>query len=175
MELSKRGWKIVSVPYRGAIFLNDYTRLDDGKWEVRFPSPIGELYFSILQIRICCRSGRNVFPSPIGELYFSMFFVLPFRSPMNTFPSPIGELYFSIPSLKPCLFSVVICRFAWQIVFSGNIAFFGMNFCSFSQCLCGAWETPAKFPDFCFFDSFALYDSFGCNVISHCPIMYSLP
>ena len=122
-----------------------------------------------------------VFPSPIGELYFSIlnrFRMLKFLHP---FPSPIGELYFSIPSLKPCLFSVVICRFAWQIVFSGNIAFFGMNFCSFSQCLCGAWETPAKFPDFCFFDSFvfydsfALYDSFGCNVISHCPIMYSFP
>ena len=99
----------------------------------------------------------------------------------NMFPSPLGELYFLIPSLGPRLFSGGICRFAWQIVFSGNIAFFGMNFCRFSQCLCGAWETPAKFPDFCFFDSFvfydsfALYDSFGCNVISHCPIMYSFP
>ena len=98
-----------------------------------------------------------------------------YRNKSLAFPSPLGELYFLIPSLGPRLFSGGIYRFAWQIVFSGNIAFFGMNFCRFSQCLCSAWETPAKLPDFCFFDSFGFYDSFGCNVISHCPIMYSFP
>lgn len=123
---------------------------------------------------------RKPYPSPLGELYFSIPQVR-LKKCEWLFPSPLGELYFLIPSLGPRLFSGGICRFAWQIVFSGNIAFFEMNFCRFSQCLCGAWETPAKFPDFCFFDSFvfydsfALYDSFGCNVISHCPIMYSFP
>lgn len=123
---------------------------------------------------------RKPYPSPLGELYFSISQVR-LKKCEWLFPSPLGELYFLIPSLEPRLFSGGIYRFAWQIVFSGNIAFFGMNFCRFSQCLCGAWETPVKFPDFCFFDSFvfydsfALYDSFGCNVISHCPIMYSFP
>lgn len=123
---------------------------------------------------------RKPYPSPLGELYFSISQVR-LKKCEWLFPSPLGELYFLIPSLGARLFSGGICRFAWQIVFSGNIAFFEMNFCRFSQCLCGAWETPAKFPDFCFFDSFvfydsfALYDSFGCNVISHCPIMYSFP
>lgn len=123
---------------------------------------------------------RNPYPSPAEVLYF-LIHDEERREKGYKFLSPLGELYFLIPSLEPRLFSVGICRFAWQIVFSGNIAFFEMNFCRFSQCLCGAWETPAKFPDFCFFDSFvfydsfALYDSFGCNVISHCPIMYSFP
>lgn len=123
---------------------------------------------------------RNPYPPPAEVLYF-LIHDEERREKGYKFPSPLGELYFLIPSLGPRLFSGGICRFAWQIVFSGNIAFFEMNFCRFSQCLCGAWETPAKFPDFCFFDSFvfydsfALYDSFGCNVISHCPIMYSFP
>ena len=144
-----------------------------------YPSPLGELYFSISQVRL--KKCEWLFPSPLGELYFPISNSTYHYRCSSTFPSPLGELYFLIPSLGPRLFSGGICRFAWQIVFSGNIAFFEMNFCRFSQCLCGAWETPAKFPDFCFFDSFvfydsfALYDSFGCNVISHCPIMYSFP
>ena len=145
-----------------------------------YPSPLGELYFLIKESgRV--RNEKTRFPSPLGELYFLIINKSVIEGGLNEFPSPLGELYFLIPSLGPRLFSGGIYRFAWQIVFSGNIAFFGMNFCRFSQCLCGAWETPAKFPDFCFFDSFvfydsfALYDSFGCNVISHCPIMYSFP
>lgn len=123
---------------------------------------------------------RNPYPPPAEVLYF-LIHDEERREKGYKFPSPLGELYFLIPSLGPRLFSGGIYRFAWQIVFSGNIAFFGMNFCRFSQCLCGAWETPTKFPDFCFFDSFVFfdsfgfYDSFGCNVISHCPIMYSFP
>ena len=37
----------VSVPYRGATFLNDEKCLIDGKDENGFPSPIGELHFSM--------------------------------------------------------------------------------------------------------------------------------
>ena len=58
----------VSVPSRGAIFLNqeiaDILRVTD-----KFPSPLGELYFLIS--RKCCRNlTAETFPSPLGELYF---------------------------------------------------------------------------------------------------------
>ena len=145
----------------------------------KFPSPLGELYFLIKTVPYGGSIPFVSVPSR-GAIFLNLHRVIQFLYGF-WFPSPLGELYFLIPSLGPRLFSGGICRFAWQIVFSGNIAFFEMNFCRFSQCLCGAWETPAKFPDFCFFDSFvfydsfALYDSFGCNVISHCPIMYSFP
>ena len=164
---------MVSVPSRGAIFLNleNFKPIDK---EENFPSPLGELYF-LIRPSSALSAKASTFPSPLGELYFLISNQLLRMPVFFPFPSPLGELYFLIPSLGPRLFSGGICRFAWQIVFSGNIAFFGMNFCRFSQCLCGAWETPAKLPDFCFFDSFGFYDSFGCNVISHCPIMYSFP
>ena len=163
---------MVSVPSRGAIFLNVTKNVL--KLLSEFPSPLGELYFLMINSSVL-QSNVTSFPSPLGELYFLIRPSSALSAKASTFPSPLGELYFLIPSLGPRLFSGGICRFAWQIVFSGNIAFFGMNFCRFSQCLCGAWETPAKLPDFCFFDSFGFYDSFGCNVISHCPIMYSFP
>ena len=58
----------VSVPSRGAIFLNqeiaEILRVND-----KFPSPLGELYFLIS--RKCCRNlTAETFPSPLGELYF---------------------------------------------------------------------------------------------------------
>ena len=146
-----------------------------------FPSPLGELYFLIVPKTALPVRAFSLVSVPSRGAIFLNVQKPPYQQCTEQFPSPLGELYFLIPSLGPRLFSGGICRFAWQIVFSGNIAFFEMNFCRFSQCLCGAWETPAKFPDFCFFDSFvfydsfALYDSFGCNVISHCPIMYSFP
>ena len=37
----------VSVPSRGAIFLNDRAKKLMKKWKNRFPSPLGELYFLI--------------------------------------------------------------------------------------------------------------------------------
>ena len=85
----------VSVPYRGATFLNH--RRENSHTKIRkFPSPIGELHFSIIfvMILVYCMSK---FPSPIGELHFSIFCktaVASFRYPW--FPSPIGELHFSI-------------------------------------------------------------------------------
>ncbi len=59
---------MVSVPSRGAIFLNqeiaEILRVTD-----KFPSPLGELYFLIS--RKCCRNlTAETFPSPLGELYF---------------------------------------------------------------------------------------------------------
>ena len=59
----------VSVPYRGATFLNEAGNIQLLCTD-KFPSPIGELHFSI-------RMGEAIglhtrFPSPIGELHFSM-------------------------------------------------------------------------------------------------------
>ena len=94
-----------------------------------FPSPIGELHFSIL-LRQAIDEALNEFPSPIGELHFSMLDISPVQYPepqvsvpyrgatfLNTpsffvitplkarFPSPIGELHFSI--LKWVVLAVV--------------------------------------------------------------------
>ena len=94
-----------------------------------FPSPIGELHFSILDIRETERveytvsvpyrgatflnsisalvsNDVSVFPSPIGELHFSIF-LHPLSSEciFAGFPSPIGELHFSIPSPQPHVLS----------------------------------------------------------------------
>ena len=61
-----------------------------------FPSPIGELYFSISEVEMNTIK-MNAFPSPIGELYFSIFLTEVLKpQKLRKFPSPIGELYFSI-------------------------------------------------------------------------------
>ena len=57
------------VPYRGATFLNSW-------------------YNSLMVL------GR--FPSPIGELHFSIIYALNVYADLYGFPSPIGELHFSI-------------------------------------------------------------------------------
>ena len=110
---------IVSVPYRGATFLNIKTFQTSADSRRKFPSPIGELHFSILlrrnyttismkvsvpyrgatflnsdrSLQSCSFSG---FPSPIGELHFSIFVFIKPEVPVYQFPSPIGELHFSI-------------------------------------------------------------------------------
>ena len=76
--LYREGVATVSVPYRGATFLNSTSALYASD-ETLFPSPIGELHFSI-------------------SLRTSLIL-----SPM--FPSPIGELHFSIPSPQPHVLS----------------------------------------------------------------------
>ena len=60
----------VSVPYRGATFLNNEEDWRCGILQWWFPSPIGELHFSItFRFRFLL---YTLFPSPIGELHFSM-------------------------------------------------------------------------------------------------------
>ena len=108
----------VSVPYRGATFLNGEPMFTLTGQD-RFPSPIGELHFSIevnnektwraavsvpyrgatfLNILLLFFSFTSflLFPSPIGELHFSMRFSNTTKRRTNLFPSPIGELHFSI-------------------------------------------------------------------------------
>ena len=60
---------LVSVPYRGLIFLN-IRRGRRGRIKIKpFPSPTGDLYFSILQAMF---NSLVSFPSPTGDLYFSI-------------------------------------------------------------------------------------------------------
>ena len=46
-----------------------------------------------------------MFPSPIGELHFSIDRQRDFKYVKELFPSPIGELHFSIPSPQPHVLS----------------------------------------------------------------------
>ena len=83
-----------------------------------FPSPVGELHFSIViqaeyekvdTVSVPCRgtaflnrkeilpNGKSSkFPSPVGELHFSIILVLFTHNRAGKFPSPVGELHFSI-------------------------------------------------------------------------------
>ena len=111
----------VSVPCRGTTFLNSNERLTV-KSVSKFPSPVGELHFSItkyitivktfLNVSVPCRgttflnvSNATVlrhmdmlFPSPVGELHFSIIMAKKQYTIIKSFPSPVGELHFSISS-----------------------------------------------------------------------------
>ena len=45
---------------------------DSLKMAYGFPSPTGDLYFSIVPV-LTSHAGLNPFPSPTGDLYFSIF------------------------------------------------------------------------------------------------------
>ena len=62
---------MIFVPYRGLIFLNSKKDFVGELQEV-FPSPTGDLYFSIPFETPYTAKTR--FPSPTGDLYFSMAF-----------------------------------------------------------------------------------------------------
>ena len=146
--------KNVSVPYRGATFLNvllffivlppvsfrplsgSYiSQLNSHICSLNvcglFPSPIGELHFSMLQLMLHHRNTQSF--RPLSGSYISQYFIscvcllfifvsVPYRGATflncnnkkawswhagERFPSPIGELHFSI---VPCLqFSTDIC------------------------------------------------------------------
>ena len=125
-DSAKKTYDTVSVPYRGATFLNS-VGLSDNPSANTFPSPIGELHFSIYKNPR--RNNVERFPSPIGELHFSINDIIifklyssivsvPYRGATflnnqtvvvkynhQQFPSPIGELHFSIPSPQPHVLS----------------------------------------------------------------------
>ena len=116
--------ELVSVPYRGATFLNETSMsvtflstrfrplsgsyISQSKSASRrllssvFPSPIGELHFSIKK-GTYLPSKDNLFPSPIGELHFSIVTCKLANKTFSKFPSPIGELHFSMLYLSPVI------------------------------------------------------------------------
>ena len=61
----------VSVPSRGAIFLNTSPAMRSWQEGTRFPSPLGELYF-LMKVSVNDKEVTTLFPSPLGELYFLM-------------------------------------------------------------------------------------------------------
>ncbi len=113
---------VVSVPYRGATFLNEeHLRLRE-RLSLSF-RPLSGSYISQLNLELWM-NGFVMFPSPIGELHFSIHSriilkhwimvsvpyrgatflntgVTAFKKMLTRFPSPIGELHFSI--LTPLL------------------------------------------------------------------------
>ena len=65
------------------------------KYIITFPSPVGELHFSMIILELKC--DRLLFPSPVGELHFSITcFLSMIHKNKSWFPSPVGELHFSI-------------------------------------------------------------------------------
>ena len=85
----------VSVPYRGATFLNCNNK-KAWSWHAgeRFPSPIGELHFSIVP---CLQFSTDICFRPLSGSYISQYLIFVKLKEWNIlFPSPIGELHFSI-------------------------------------------------------------------------------
>ena len=82
----------VSVPSRGAIFLNDQL-LEKIDSYLGFPSPLGELYF-LMDLSSSVQLACQRFPSPLGELYFLIQGRCTLTKKYSPFPSPLGELYF---------------------------------------------------------------------------------
>ena len=106
---------MVFVPYRGLIFLNSKKDFVGELQEV-FPSPTGDLYFSIVPV-LTSHAGLNPFPSPTGDLYFSIVHVKSEITDFPSFPSPTGDLYFSIPSPQFLVNTDCITQFAWEMIF----------------------------------------------------------
>ena len=64
-------WLPVSVPYRGATFLNQDRIYDDARRKGWFPSPIGELHFSIEPIKRAIPYLQSF--RPLSGSYISQF------------------------------------------------------------------------------------------------------
>ena len=91
---------IISVPYRGATFLNQTCGLL--RYGLTYFRPLSGSYISQSAFYKFKRLSWR-FPSPIGELHFSMGLHL-WRIQEIWFPSPIGELHFSIGVQVPHIF-----------------------------------------------------------------------
>ena len=89
----------VSVPYRGATFLNLLRSYCCEQMQTRF-RPLSGSYIS-QWLPVVSFLPEYGFPSPIGELHFSILINLYADGTIVTsFPSPIGELHFSIEITK---------------------------------------------------------------------------
>ena len=95
MTTRKRKLKLVSVPYRGATFLNLLQAFLDRIYEAGVSVPYRGATF-LNKGLIWVKQIRTQFPSPIGELHFSIGDYMNLKGFDVPFPSPIGELHFSI-------------------------------------------------------------------------------
>ena len=85
----------ISVPSRGAIFLNAVHGITLTRTGFMFPSPLGELYFLINVDRLYeVFTGVSV-PSR-GAIFLNLQVALSTRFTEQLIPSPLGELYFLI-------------------------------------------------------------------------------
>ena len=84
-----------------------------------FPSPYGDMFFSIGEKWSACGAGKvsvplrgyvflnpnsynvslapELFPSPYGDMFFSIEKTEPNGNELIRFPSPYGDMFFSIP------------------------------------------------------------------------------
>ena len=125
----------VSVPYRGATFLNFFRVLPPIIYVLNCFRPLSGSYISQFYFQRCGSVWGFWFPSPIGELHFSIGFPgrcirlvrsvsVPYRGAtflnrvtfsndpayfwLDQFPSPIGELHFSMMlQAHTCISSIV--------------------------------------------------------------------
>ena len=85
--------KMVSVPLRGTTFLNAQRNTE--WWCLKVSVPLRGTTF-LNQTSIYFRQNTSQFPSPYGELHFSICRGHSHQLPAFSFPSPSGELHFSI-------------------------------------------------------------------------------
>ena len=114
--LVEKDWFIVSVPCRGTTFLNECERItiktatvvsvpcrgttflnkihdQQNVSRLGFPSPVGELHFSI---RYNVWNPIKYGFRPLSGNYISQFYLSKSICNGFTFPSPVGELHFSM-------------------------------------------------------------------------------
>ena len=117
---SEKAAQPVSVPYRGATFLNAQGHVLSAYRRKLFPSPIGELHFSISkenlnrqryvvsvpyrgatflnEEHLRLRERLSLSFRPLSGSYISQLNLELWMNGFVMFPSPIGELHFSIHS-----------------------------------------------------------------------------
>ena len=101
---SRRRWcfRPLSGSYISQYFISFLLQSTQG-----FPSPIGELHFSIIsasRLPVCHRFR------PLSGSYISQWYISLYATAQKRFPSPIGELHFSILSSLTDLFAVICFR-----------------------------------------------------------------
>ena len=85
---------LVSVPCRGTTFLNSWSCCPP-EVQTLFPSPVGELHFSILPFRYSQNSLSSVSVPCRGTTFLNQE-TKRVKAEEARFPSPVGELHFSI-------------------------------------------------------------------------------
>ena len=148
---------------------------------VIFPSPIGELHFSIFSLN-STKLFPQRFPSPIGELHFSILQNCNGTFIHTSFPSPIGELHFSILIKSSWHFRLIRFRplsgsyisqywkkILWKWCHIVSVPYRGATFLNrYSWC---TWWNDRKFPS----PIGELHFSIGMSNLFNVPVKVSVP